>query len=227
MCVATTAAFAAALIGRYSGSAKPLMSLPTTAPAAYASRATSARQVSTDSGTSMRARSASMEGITRSNSSSRPTSGPGPAFTPPTSMMSAPSVTSSSASFREASMSKWRPWSKNESGVRLTMPMTRARVVMSYSRSPRQSRTPPTLTASHDNPSRVDAHVDRPDDDLACVSTGDVAGVDARKQRGDRRRGRPALFGHDEEIDRANARRVHGAEQLVRPGRIDDEHGGA
>ena len=44
------------------------MSLPTTAPASKQARATDARQVSTDSGRSKRARSASMAGTTRSSS---------------------------------------------------------------------------------------------------------------------------------------------------------------
>ena len=94
MWVATTVAPAAAATGRYSGSAKPLMSLPTTAPARVGLPATEARQVSTDSGMSKRAGRASMAGITRSSSSSSPTAGPGPAFTPPTSRRSAPSSTS-------------------------------------------------------------------------------------------------------------------------------------
>ena len=106
MWVATTDAPAAAAAGRYSGSANPLMSLPTTAPARQASRSTDARQVSTDSGTSKRAVSASNAGTTRSSSSSVPTSGPGPAFTPPTSRKSAPSTTSCSALARNPSKSK-------------------------------------------------------------------------------------------------------------------------
>ena len=77
------------------------MSLPTTAPAAHAASSTDARQVSTESGTSKRACSASTAGTTRSSSSSSSTSGPGPAFTPPTSSRSAPSTTSCSAATDE------------------------------------------------------------------------------------------------------------------------------
>ena len=72
-----------------------------------------------------------MAGMTRSSSSSSVTWGPGPAFTPPTSRMSAPSATSWSARRRKASKAKVAPLSKNESGVRLRMPMTRARVARS------------------------------------------------------------------------------------------------
>jgi hypothetical protein len=107
------------------------MSLPTTAPAANASLATTARHVSTDSGVSKRRCSASMAGTTRSSSSPAPTSGPGPALTPPTSSTSAPWATRSSARRRKESKSKYEPLSKNESGVRLRMPITTERVVMS------------------------------------------------------------------------------------------------
>ena len=48
-----------------------------------------------------RAASASIAGTTRSSSSASPTSGPGPALTPPTSRSSAPSSTSSSARAQE------------------------------------------------------------------------------------------------------------------------------
>ena len=81
------------------------MSLPTTAPAPSASRRTDARQVSTEIGRSNRCFSASMAGMTRSISSGAVTSGPGPAFTPPTSRKSAPSATSWSALARNPSKS--------------------------------------------------------------------------------------------------------------------------
>ena len=111
MWVATTDAPARAATGRYSGSPKPLMSLPTTAPAAQAAARTLAFQVSADTGTSNRATSASTAGTTRSSSSASLTAGPGPAFTPPTSRMSAPSATSCSARRSVASMSKYAPLS--------------------------------------------------------------------------------------------------------------------
>ena len=75
---------------------------------------------------SVRARP-STTGSTRSTSSSKGTEGPTPAFTPPTSMMSAPSSMSCSARFSARSSAKVAPLSRNESGVRLTMPMTSAR----------------------------------------------------------------------------------------------------
>ena len=69
MWVATTEASWFAATVRYSGSVKPLMSLPTTAPAVHAASSTDARQVSQEIGTSKRARTASMDGMTRSSSS--------------------------------------------------------------------------------------------------------------------------------------------------------------
>jgi hypothetical protein len=77
MCVAMTAASAAAAVGRYSGSRKPLMSLPITAPAANAARATADRPVSTESGTSKRRRNSSIDS-TASSLSSRLTDRPDP-----------------------------------------------------------------------------------------------------------------------------------------------------
>ena len=73
------------------------MSLPITAPSANEARATEARQVSTETGASKRATRPVTTGTTRSSSSASETSGPGPAFTPPMSRMSAPSATSCSA----------------------------------------------------------------------------------------------------------------------------------
>ena len=70
---------------------------------------TDARQVSTETGVSNRAVSASTAGTTRSSSSSSPTSGPGPAFTPPTSSRSAPASTRPSARARKASKSQVAP----------------------------------------------------------------------------------------------------------------------
>ncbi len=138
--MATTEAPAAAAVGRYPGSANPLMSLPTHAPARRHSSSTEARNVSTEIGTSKRERSASTAGTTRSISSAGVTSGPGPALTPPTSRKSAPSATSLSALARKSSKSQYEPWSKNESGVRLRIPITRARVEMSNPVGPNSSR---------------------------------------------------------------------------------------
>ena len=131
MWVATTAAPCAAATRKYSGSAKPLMSLPSTAPAPYDSSATDARQVSTETGRSNRSTRPTTAGRSRSISSLSVTSGPGPALTAPTSRMSAPSATIWSARAQKASQSQVAPLSKKESGVRLSMPMTRARWAMS------------------------------------------------------------------------------------------------
>src|ERR1700730_11665221 len=124
------------------------MSFPSTAPALHAVRSTTARHVSTDSGVSKPVRSRSTAGTTRSSSSASDTSGPGPAFTPPTSSTSAPSVTSCSARRRSASSANVSPASKNESGVRLRMPMTRARSVTWWTPSPRRKRIDSEVTAS-------------------------------------------------------------------------------
>ena len=91
--------------GRYSGSPKPLMSLPTSAPARNASPATAARQVSTDTQMSKRSRMALTAGTTLSSSAASLTSSPGPALTPPTSTKSAPSAMTVSTRRRNLSKS--------------------------------------------------------------------------------------------------------------------------
>ncbi len=113
---ATTASF---------GSAPAQVSLIRSAPAAIASRATSARQVSIEITTSgNRSRTAATVGTLRRSSSLASTVAPGPAFTPPMSMMSAPSVIACSTARSAASSANVAPWSKNESGVRLTIAIT-------------------------------------------------------------------------------------------------------
>ncbi len=95
MCMITTAAPDSAATRRRSGSSNPLMLLMIDAPASMAASATRGRRVSTDTGSPVSRTTAATTGITRSNSSSTVTIAPGPAFSPPMSMMSAPSVASS------------------------------------------------------------------------------------------------------------------------------------
>src|SRR5690606_14474215 len=71
-----------------------------------------------------RSRTAATRPATRSISSAGPTGSPGPAFTPPMSMMSAPWPISREAASRAAWNAKVAPRSKNESGVRFTTAMT-------------------------------------------------------------------------------------------------------
>src|ERR1035437_9886248 len=78
-----------------------------------------------------------MAGITLSSSWASVTSGPGPAFTPPISSRSAPSSTSAAARRTRSSKAKVAPLSKNESGVRLRIPITSARLLMSNFWSPK------------------------------------------------------------------------------------------
>src|SRR4051794_8079260 len=115
------------------------MSFPTTAPARHAASSTDARQVSTEIGVSKRSRKASTGGTPGSSSSASSTSGPGPALPPPTSSRSAPSSTNCSARRKNASSDQVAPRSKNESGVRLRMPITSARARTSNVRSPRRN----------------------------------------------------------------------------------------
>ena len=92
------------------GSAPAQVSLSRSAPAGTASRATSARQVSieiTTSGNS--ARTAAMVETVRRISSAGSTVSPGPALTPPMSMMSAPSATACSTARSAASGAKVAP----------------------------------------------------------------------------------------------------------------------
>ena len=80
------------------------MSLSRSAPAATASVATSARQVSIEITTSGNAaRTAAMVSTVRRISSATSTSAPGPALTPPMSMMAAPSATARSTARRALS----------------------------------------------------------------------------------------------------------------------------
>jgi hypothetical protein len=98
------------------------------APAATAARITSGFEVSTEIGSAHSRASLSITGITRLSSSSTGTStAPGRVDSPPTSSRSAPSPASFNPCATAASTSACSPPSENESGVTLTMPMTRAR----------------------------------------------------------------------------------------------------
>lgn len=89
------------------------------------SRATSARHVSMEMTTSgKRSRTLTTVGSVRRSSSAASTVLPGPAFTPPMSMMSAPSATAASTARSAASSANVAPRSKNESGVRFTIAIT-------------------------------------------------------------------------------------------------------
>ncbi len=103
------------------------MSLPTTAPAASASRSTDARQVSTESGTSKRA-------LERLDGGDHPLEllglgdlGTGPGLHPADVEEVGALVDELLGLGEEAVEVEVRPWSKNESGVRLRMPITSAR----------------------------------------------------------------------------------------------------
>src|ERR1051326_2270343 len=96
------------------------------APACTAARATAGFMVSMETGTDPRLTSASITGITRRNSSCSLTgAASGRVDSPPTSIQSAPSPTNSKARSTAAVGSKNCPPSENESGVTLTMPMSR------------------------------------------------------------------------------------------------------
>src|SRR5262249_6238926 len=113
------------------GSASPpLTSLTSRAPASSAGCATSARIVSTLTGTPAAA-SARMTGPTRRSSSSADTRcAPGRVDSPPTSTMSAPCAASSRPRAIAASGPNQDPPSENESGVTLTTPITRQRAAL-------------------------------------------------------------------------------------------------
>ena len=101
------------------------MSLITAAPAAKLWAATSGRNVSTEITMSLRSATAATTGTTRSISSASLTSGvSGENGTPPMSTQPAPAASAASAALTARSSAKVRPWSKNESGVRLTIPIT-------------------------------------------------------------------------------------------------------
>src|SRR5690348_11430952 len=111
-----------------SGSARPpLTSLTRLAPASSAAAATSARMVSTLTGTPSLA-SPVITGMTRRNSSSADIRwAPGRVDSPPTSTMSAPCAVSCRPRPIAASAPNHSPPSENESGVTFTTPMTRHR----------------------------------------------------------------------------------------------------
>src|SRR5215471_11980027 len=111
-----------------SGSARPpLTSLTRLAPASSAAAATSARMVSTLTGTFSLA-SPVITGMTRRSSSSAGIRwAPGRVDSPPTSTMSAPCAASCRPRPIAASAPNHSPPSENESGVTLTTPMTRHR----------------------------------------------------------------------------------------------------
>src|SRR5579872_4436375 len=127
MCMTTAAAPVSAATRRISGSWKPSMLLMISAPASTAALATEGLKVSTEMGSPSEWRTARMTGTTRAVSSSAETGSPGPAFSPPMSMMSAPSPAISAARSTAAFGSPYLPRSKNESGVTLRIPMTLTR----------------------------------------------------------------------------------------------------
>src|SRR6218665_1489638 len=89
---------------------------------------TSGLQVSTETG-APKETAARTTGSTRASSCSSGTAVlPGRVDSPPMSSMSAPSLSSCSQCCTAVAVLPWRPPSENESGVTLTMPMTRGRV---------------------------------------------------------------------------------------------------
>lgn len=152
-CEQTSPAPVSAATRASAGSAPDQVSLSRSAPAAIASTATSARQVSMEITTSGKAaRTAAMVPTVRRISSITSTSSPGPAFTPPMSMISAPSVTARSTARSALSWAKVAPRSKNESGVRLTMAITASSPGANV-RLP--SRNAPVMLASRSRHGRV------------------------------------------------------------------------
>ena len=111
------------------GSAPAQVSLTRSAPAATASAATSARQVSIEMTTSgKRRRTAATVGTVRRISSAASTSAPGPALTPPMSMMSAPSATAASTARSAASARRrWRRGRRTSPACGSRSPSRRAR----------------------------------------------------------------------------------------------------
>src|SRR5262245_54530108 len=140
MCMRHTAASDPATTSMAPGAASAVMSLIIVAPRASASRITSGLVVSTETGTP-RPPSASSTGNTRASSSSAGTgAAPGRLDSPPMSTRSAPSSTRRRARAAAARASAYRPPSKNESGVTLTIPITSGRSSASWSWP--QRRTP-------------------------------------------------------------------------------------
>ena len=127
-CMATYVASEPATTSRIAGSASPPeTSLTIRAPASSAAAATSARMVSTET-TAPSAASPEMTGTTRSSSSA--TTGrvaPGRVDSPPTSRTSAPWASRSRPWASADAVSAYRPPSLKESGVTLTIPITRGR----------------------------------------------------------------------------------------------------
>src|SRR6185369_5556980 len=87
---------------------------------------------------------ASISGTTRSICSSKLTAGPCPNGTPPTSTISAPSRTAAIAAPRALSKANVAPWSKKESGVRLTIAITATSREKSKMRAPMRRRASKT-----------------------------------------------------------------------------------
>ena len=109
------------------------------APASRQARATAARRVSIET-TTPRPASASTTGRTRRSSSSAGTAGqPGRVDSPPTSTMSAPSETKRRPSSMACAGSRRSPPSEKESGVTLTIAITRGRSRGAIERERRRS----------------------------------------------------------------------------------------
>ena len=125
MCISTIAAFRLAASDNIFSSPRPaLTSLMMDAPASRAALATSGFEVSIEMEILILARSFSITGTTRCNSSFTETgSAPGRVDSPPTSIMSAPSNAIFIPPAIAASVAKNSPPSENESGVTLRTPM--------------------------------------------------------------------------------------------------------
>lgn len=94
------------------GSTPPQASFSTSAPAAQTASPTSCRQVSTLITTSgWRRRTSATKPTVRRTSSAASTCSPGPALTPPMSMIAAPSATACSTRSSAGSSRKVAPWS--------------------------------------------------------------------------------------------------------------------
>src|SRR5438067_528880 len=138
MCMSTIAAFRLAASGNIFSSPRPAVtSLMIDAPASSAALATSDLDVSIETEMSILARSSSITGSTRFNSSFADTgSAPGRVDSPPMSIMSAPSDAISIPPATAASVAKNSPPSENESGVTLRTPMIIPRLERSTTLSP-------------------------------------------------------------------------------------------
>src|SRR3984893_10725052 len=123
------------------GSRNARTSLMSPAPAALAARMTSALLVSIEMITAVAARSRSITGMTRRNSSAAPTgSAPGRVDSPPTSMSAAPSAAMRTPCSTAAATETERAPSEKESGVTFSTPMATGRV-RSRVLSPQRSST--------------------------------------------------------------------------------------